>query len=335
MSAARTDRNYWIGAACAIGAAVLFGTSWVAVGVALKGFSPFVLAGWRSVITVLLLLPLLYWLARRGDAQSAPAIAPRRTPGWVTRLLSLGFLGGVWFGIGMNISILLTGASITAFIAGAYPVIASAAAPFVLGERIRLAAFAGLALAFLGVLLIAGFDVVGLPIEGLVAAGATCLGTAVFMLLSRKWQHEWHFRSTQVTFVNFALLGPAAFALAFATQDQMLPGNVPTDAWFALIWLAVTAGVIATVLIVESFRRLPTSESSAFLMLNPLTAAVFAVPVLGEMLSPLQLVGAAMVLAGIALATGTFAVIARFARARRAGAATSAAATRQSQAPSP
>jgi drug/metabolite transporter (DMT)-like permease len=74
VSQARASRNYWIGAACAVGAAVLFGTSWVAVGVALKGFSPFVLAGWRSVITVLLLLPLLYWLARRADPQPAEKV---------------------------------------------------------------------------------------------------------------------------------------------------------------------------------------------------------------------------------------------------------------------
>lgn len=334
-------RNYWIGAACAIGAAVLFGTSWVAVGVALKGFSPFVLAGWRSVITVLLMLPLLYWLARRAEAQPGPTSAEGaggrtggwRRDGWLTRLLILGFLGGVWFGIGMNISILLTGAAITAFIAGAYPVIASAASPFVLGERIRLAAFAGLALAFVGVLLIAGFDVVGLPVEGLAVAGATCVGTAVFMLLSRKWQRQWNIPSTQVTFTNFALLGPAAFALALANGDELLPRTVPPDAWFALAWLAVTAGVIATVLLMESFRRLPTSESSAFLMLNPLTAAVLAVPVLGEVFSPLQLVGAAMVLTGIALATGTFALVARFARGTRAS--SSGAATRRSQAPLP
>jgi probable blue pigment (indigoidine) exporter len=335
MSEPRTDRNYWIGAASAIGAAVLFGTSWVAAGVALKGFSPFVLAGWRSVITVLLMLPLLYWLARRGDVSGAVGVAGWRSRGWLIRILILGFLGGVWFGIGMNISILLTGASITAFIAGAYPVIASAASPFVLGERIRLAAIVGLALAFVGVLLIAGFDVSGLPVQGLAVAGATCVGTAVFMLLSRKWQQKWQMRSTQVTFANFALLGPAAFALALVSGDQILPAQVPGDALFALVWLAVTAGVMGTVLIMESYRRLPTSESSAFLMLNPLTGAVLAVPVLGEMLSPLQLAGAAMVLTGIALATGTFALVARLARGRAAQGSASAATTRRSQAPTP
>ena len=330
MSESRTDRSYLIGAACAIGAAVFFGTSWVAVGVALKGFSPFVLAGWRSVITVLLLIPLIYWVGRRGEPQPQPTAAGWSRRGWLARILVLGLLGGVVFGIGMNISILLTGASITAFIAGAYPVLGSAAAPFVLGERIRSAAIAGLAVAFVGVLLIAGFDVVGLPIEGLAVAGVTCVGTAAFMLLSRKWQRPWQMRSTQVTFANFSLLGPAGFALALARGDQIFPGNVPAEAWLALVWLAVTAGVIGTILIVESFRRLPTSESSAFLLLNPLTAAVLAVPVLGEVLSPLQLVGAAMVIVGIALATGTFLVIGRLLRGYASGAA-----TRRSQAPSP
>jgi drug/metabolite transporter (DMT)-like permease len=330
MSRGAADRNYWIGAACAIGAAVLFGTSWVAVGVALEGFSPFVLAAWRSAITVVLMVPLLVWLARRGDSHSTIVPDASRRRGRLVRITALGFLGGVWFGIGMNISIMLTGASITAFIAGAYPVLAAAAAPFVLGERVRVAAYAGLALAFTGVLLIAGFDVAGVPVEGLAVAAATCVGTAMFMLLSRKWQRPWGIRSTHVTFANFVLLGPAGLALGLAGGDELIPAIITFDVWLAVLWLALTAGVIATILIMESFRRLPTSESSAFLMLNPLTAAVLAVPVLGEMLSPIQLVGAALVLAGIGLATGTFALVARFVRGRR-----SAVTTRRSQAPSP
>ena len=301
-----------MGPACAIGAAVLYGTSWVATGLALHGFSPFALAAWRSLVTVIVLVPVIVWVTRpTADANQPANTTPPSTRGWLTRLLILGLLGGALFGIGMNVSILLTGAAITAFIAGAYPVLASVLAPAILGERIRLAAIIGLGLAFIGTLLIAGFDASGIRVDGVLAAAATAVAVALFMLLSRRWQKPWGIRPTQITLSNFALLGIAGVLLTLSTGDAFAKSAVPIEAFGAVLWLGIFAGAVATILLTESHRRLPTSESSAFLMLNPLTAAVLAVPVLGEVLSPLQLVGAAMVLAGIALATGTFPLIAR------------------------
>jgi drug/metabolite transporter (DMT)-like permease len=317
VTAADRRRHGWGGPAAAIGAAVLYGTSWVATGVALHGFSPFAVAAWRSLVTVLMLVPIILWLTRPNRA--APTLPTGTAParrGWLARLLVLGLLGGAAFGIGMNVSIMLTGAAVTAFIAGAYPVLASAAAPLVLREPLRIAAVAGLALAFCGTLLIAGFDVAGVRVEGALVAGATAVGTALFMLLSRRWQRPWGIRPTQITFTNFALLGLAGLVLVVATGDPLLPRFVPADAWLAVLWLGIVAGAVATILLAESHRRLPTSEGSAYLMLNPLTAAILAVPVLGETLSALQLVGAALVLTGIALATGTFTLVARLANRR-------------------
>ena len=321
----------WIGPACAIGAAVLYGTSWVATGVALDGFSPFALAAWRSAVTVALLLPVIFWLTRPASdsgTQAHEAGGARRS-GWLLRLLILGLLGGAAFGIGMNVSIMLTGAAITAFVAGAYPVLASAGAPLLLREPVRIAAVIGLGLAFVGTLLIAGFDVTGLRVEGVLVAASTAFATALFMLLSRRWQRPWGIRPTQITLSNFGLLGIAGLLLTFAADDRLVTTVVPVESWLSVLWLGVFAGAVATILLAESHRRLPTSEGSAYLMLNPLTAAILAVPVLGEILSPVQLVGAGLVLAGIGIATGTFALIARVVRG-----GSSPAATRRSRAPS-
>ncbi len=277
----------------------------------MEGFGPFPLAIWRSVVTVAVLIPIVAWVTRSG--REGPPTAPRGSfGGRLLRLLILGSLGGAAFGIGMNVSVMISGATITAFIAGAYPVVAAAGAPLVLGERVRRPAVIGLILAFVGTLLIAGFDVAGLRLDGLLVGATTALVTGLFLLLSRRWQRPWGLRPTQITLSNFTLLGVAGVVLTLATAAPLAEASIPLHVWVALLWLGVFAGGVATILLNEGLRRLPASESSAYLMLNPLTAAILAVPVLGEMLEPMQLLGAALVLAGIGLATGTFALIRRY-----------------------
>lgn len=301
----------WIGPAAAIGAAVLYGTSWVAAGIALKGFTPFTAALWRSVITVVILAPILVLPLLRQRGQASAQAPERPMSGRLVRLAILGLLGGAGFGIGMNISIQLTGAAITAFIAGAYPVVAAAAAPLILHERTRPIALVGLALAFLGTLLIAGFDVRGIRIDGTIVGVATAVGTGFFLLLTRRWSATWDLSPTSIAMSLFVMLGAAGAGAAIVLGEPLFPSNVPVDALFATVWLGIIAGGVASVFLGVSLRRLPASESSAYLMLNPLTGAVLAVPILGDVLSGIQLVGAALVLGGIGLATGTFALISR------------------------
>lgn len=312
----------WIGPLAAVSTAVLYGTSWVAAGIALKGFTPFTAALWRSVVTVVVLAPVLVWLllnARsrapaRGTATpvtSATSATPRPISGRLVRLAVLGLLGGAGFGIGMNVSIQLTGAAITAFIAGAYPVVAAAAAPLVLKERTRPIALVGLVLAFLGTLLIAGFDVRGIRVDGTLIGVATAVGTGIFLLLTRRWSAAWSLSPASIAMSMFLMLGIAGGAIAIALGQPLFPANVPSDALLATLWLGIVAGGVASVFLGVSLRRLPASESSAYLMLNPLTGAVLAVPMLGDVLSAIQIVGAGLVLGGIGLATGTFAMLNR------------------------
>ena len=53
-----------------------------------------------------------------------------------------------------------------------------------------------------------------------------------------------------------------------------------------------------------SVRRVPAGRTSAALLLTPLSSAVIAAVILGERLSPIELVGAGLILAGIAGASG-------------------------------
>ena len=55
-----------------------------------------------------------------------------------------------------------------------------------------------------------------------------------------------------------------------------------------------------------SVRRVPAGRTSAALLLTPISSAIIAAVVLGERLTPVELFGAALILAGIAGAGGMF-----------------------------
>ncbi len=291
------------GSAYAIVAALLWGTSWVATGLALHSFSSMASAAWRGLFTAAVLLPVIVIPALRAHRSLlAPMLHIER--GRFLRYLVLATLGGPGFIIGMTVAVGISGATIAAFVAGAYPVVAAAGAPLVLGERPSRVAFAGLGLAFLGALLMAGFDIGGLRLDGLMVASGAALSFGIFLLLARRWQGPWRMPAAAVTFLDFGMAGVvAALICLVGGGGPLVPGGTPAEPWLAIAYLAVAPGLIGTLAVLESVKRIPAASSSAFLMLNPLTAAVLAAPVLGERLTPVQLLGGALVLAGIAMAT--------------------------------
>ena len=68
---------------------------------------------------------------------------------------------------------------------------------------------------------------------------------------------------------------------------------------FALAWLSQVAGQSA---ITWSLAHLPAAFGAVTLLVNPVAAALFAWATLGERIGPLQAIGGAVVLIGIALA---------------------------------
>src|SRR4051794_23734504 len=161
-----TSGPTWVGPAFAISTAVIYGTSWVAMAIALQSFTPFVAAFWRSIVTVLVLAPLIV----RGFDRSLPWTRAR-----VGRLLLLGLLGGALFGVGSNLAVHLTGAAVAAIVTGSYPVVAVALAPLVLHERLRPVGIAGIVLAFVGTVLIAGVDLGAAQLAGVVIGAVTSI----------------------------------------------------------------------------------------------------------------------------------------------------------------
>ena len=139
-----------LGVAAAAGAAILYGAAYPATAVALRSFSPLAVAG----LSCTLALVTVIGLALAG-VLPRPAVDGLTGPRLV-RLLILALLGGVLFIVGVNIAVAISGPTITGFVAPLYAVFGTLFAIPLLGERVRASTFVAFGLAFAGTALLAG-----------------------------------------------------------------------------------------------------------------------------------------------------------------------------------
>jgi drug/metabolite transporter (DMT)-like permease len=296
-AALRQGRLDGMGAAAASATAILYGSSYVATAIALRGFTPITVAFWRGLIGALALaLVMVAWRSAR-----------LRMPGnraALVRLLVLATLNGPAFLIAMNFAVSLAGASITAFVAGLYAVLAAALAIPLLGERPERLTIAALLVALAGAALLGEIQLGGKAATGVGWALLAAVVFALFLVLSRRWSIVYDLPGPTIGMFAMGLSALVAGLWAAAAGTILPPVAPGADAVAAVIWLALAVGALATVLVVVGMRRLPARRASAFLLLNPPTAALLSWLLLGETFSGLQLVGAALVLVAMAAATG-------------------------------
>jgi drug/metabolite transporter (DMT)-like permease len=72
--------------------------------------------------------------------------------------------------------------------------------------------------------------------------------------------------------------------------------------WALVLWVIVLGSIVPFALIVGALRHVTATRAGVVAMLEPVVATVVAWAWLRESLSPVQLAGAAVVLAGIGLA---------------------------------
>jgi drug/metabolite transporter (DMT)-like permease len=216
----------------------------------------------------------------------------------------LSVLGGPLFYACMNIAVAEVGPTVSAFVAGLYAILAAVLAPVVLRERPRPTNVAAFLIALLGTALLAELSLAPGRFVGIGWGLAAAVFFALFLLLARRWSVAYGLRGAAVSLGNAiataTLLGGAVIAFAPAT---FLPRVVRPEALVALAWLGVVAAG-GQLLAVLAVRLIPAERSSAFLLLNPLSATLLAAILLGQVPSPAQLLGGVFVLLGMGLVSG-------------------------------
>jgi drug/metabolite transporter (DMT)-like permease len=211
------------------------------------------------------------------------------------------YLGGVWWAIGEGVP-----AGISGLIAAIQPLLTALLAPWLMAETIRARQWLGIALGTLGIALVLQ--------PKLAAVDAAALGTVVVPLLvnalgmvaatlgtfyQKRFIPTGHPMTTQT--LQFGAAFAVTLPVAWLIEPMRFALNGATIA--AMTWAVLVTSIAANTLLLLLLRRGAVSRTAALLYLMPPMVALQAWIGFGETLGPVQLVGMAITVLGVALVT--------------------------------
>jgi drug/metabolite transporter (DMT)-like permease len=274
--------------------ALLVGAACIALSpifVRLSEAGPTATAFWRVALAVPVLW-ILFFLKTKARSQ--------RYSGKWPLLLAAGFAFagdlGFW-----HASVQLTSVANSTLLANLASIFVTLAAWIFLQQKPTRLFLAGLGAALSGVGLLVhaslAFSATGL------AGDALGLVTAMFYagyILAVKGLRDRGETTLYLMAVTSTITALFLFPVALATGETMLPASA--FGWWILIGLALISHAAGQGLIAYALAHLPAAFSSVSLLSQPVMAALFAWMLLSEGLTPLQILGGLIVLAGIYLA---------------------------------
>ena len=278
-------------------ACVLWAVSFVATKVALEVAPPLVVVSLRLLVSAACFLPWI--VASRG-------LAGIGGPRGLGRLFGLSLFGaGLHYGL-QTVGLQYTTASNASLYAVTAPITILLLSAMLLGEHITARKALGVALAVAGVLVVMGPEtLMALELDAHVKGDLLVLVSIVmwglFTVLGKKVTDELGALkvTSWVTLIGALWMAPVG-VYEMRTTGYSLTG-MTLDAWLAVGFLGVGCSFLAVLLYFAALRRTESQKVGVYLYTIPPMTAVVAVLYLGETLSVGLVLGAALVIAGVAL----------------------------------
>jgi drug/metabolite transporter (DMT)-like permease len=249
---------------------------------------------YRLTIASIALLPI--YLSRRS-----------KFPPMQRRVFGLAALGGLFFALDVwtwQSSLTYASAASATLLGNTSSIIVALGAWLIFHEKLRLPFWTGLFIAFAGVLLVLGADLLTPHASDAVANVRTegnllaLLGACFYAGYLLTTQHT----RVQLDTVAYLFLMSAIGALillgiTIAQGDPLWGFSIKS--WLALLGLALIPHVIGWLAISYALGHIRASIVSVTLLGQPVLTALFSIPLLGEGLVPLQIIGGLLALSGI------------------------------------
>lgn len=249
----------------------------------IAGMDVLSLSTFRSVFSVVV---LFVWLRLR-----PPPVALTLRQRWISAGVGVLFAGIVF---GLFKAIELTEVPIAILSYFIYPLLTGIAGALIGIDKLGWRGAATAIVAFVGLALMVGAHPGHIAMAGLgFALGAACCRTAM-MLVTRAALREADTRL--ITWYSMLSSTSVFVAVSLATWNWNAPQT--SVGWFALIVVSVMV-TIAVLTLFMSIERVGPFRTSLIMNLEPLLATILSAPLLGEVITPLQGLGGAIMLAAL------------------------------------
>jgi drug/metabolite transporter (DMT)-like permease len=276
---------------------VVWGGTYVVTKGGLDELPPMLFALLRFCVASVFLLPIV--LVRHGRAGRSDPLP------WGTLLL-MALTGVALYYVAFNLALSYTSASQGALVQSSIPAVTAVMAALWLGERISTRRQLGLGLAVAGVVLIVmrgrPEPTARAPLLGnLLMFGSVLIWGAYTVLAKRIADRDALTVTAGVSALGAVLLVPAA-----AAEGTLLAWpSISLGAWLRIVYLGAGASAAGYVLYNRALRDLEASQVGAFINLAPVIGVVSGVVLLGETITPLAVLGGALVLGGLWMSAST------------------------------
>lgn len=269
---------------------LLWSTGFIGARLGLPHAEPLTFLTLRYAAVLALMLPIALvlrarWPATKGEVRHI-AIAGL--------LMQGGYLGGVFCAVDAGMS-----AGVVALIVGMQPLLTAAAAGRLLGERVALAQWLGLALGLAGVALVVWqkMSVQGMTAGSLALALSALASITAGTLYQKRCCPSFDLRTGSV--IQFAAALAITLPLAYTMETMQVDWT--GEFVFALGWLVLVLSVGATTMLFRLIERGAATRVTSLFYLTPAVTAVMAWLMFGETLSALAVCGMIAAVAGVAL----------------------------------
>lgn len=267
--------------------------------IAVGAFPPFALTFFRFLFALPFIFGILYF---REPGNLIP-----RGKQWVP-LIVLGFIGTFCYHSLFFTSLKYTTAINSSLIGAMNPMVTALLAVLFFGEKLTPTRTFGFILSFSGVFLVITNGDLQLISQfrfnkgDLIMLAAVCC-FAVYSLLSRRYMKQYHLSPLMVTAYTFLICVIISVPFLLWENPSSYLFSASVKGWLSILYMSVFASVLGYLIQMVAIQRIGAPRTAVFINLVPIFTIIQSVTILGESITLIKLIGAAIVISGVYLTT--------------------------------
>jgi drug/metabolite transporter (DMT)-like permease len=216
-------------------------------------------------------------------------------------LIIAGLTGITLYYILENNGLMRISANDASVIVAMLPVITVIIERFILKKKINIISMLGIILSIIGVFLVIGAKLEGGSIVGYSLMFLSSISFAVYLIITKPLFEKY----SDITIAFYqSLIGCIGF-IPFIIFEEVRWDLVNTNILLNFLFLAIICSAVANYIYLYALNNTSVSVTAIFLNLVPVVTFIFSYLLYDERLSPIQLIGAIIVLISVTMVTNT------------------------------